>query len=120
SVQHLPKINGEIPTQDEEVSDHQRLLDRLKVYFLVENKVQGDGNCQFRALSDQLYRSTEYHKVVRHRVVDQLRSCSEMYEGYVPMAYSDYLKNMCKYVYFLLDIFFLSISYSCLHLFAFH
>ncbi|CAI0411924.1 unnamed protein product, partial [Linum tenue] len=96
SVQHLPKINGEIPTQDEEVSDHQRLLDRLKVYFLVENKVQGDGNCQFRALSDQLYRSTEYHKVVRHRVVDQLRSCSEMYEGYVPMAYSDYLKNMCK------------------------
>ncbi|CAI0411929.1 unnamed protein product [Linum tenue] len=95
-VPHLPKINGEIPTQDEEVSDHQRLLDRLKVYFLVENKVQGDGNCQFRALSDQLYRSTEYHKVVRHRVVDQLRSCSEMYEGYVPMAYSDYLKNMCK------------------------
>ncbi|CAI0442679.1 unnamed protein product, partial [Linum tenue] len=95
-VQHLPKINGEIPTLDEEVSDHQRLLDRLKVYSLIENKVQGDGNCQFRALSDQLYRSTEHHKVVRQQVVDQLRSCPEMYEGYVPMPYSDYLNNMCK------------------------
>ncbi|CAI0442674.1 unnamed protein product [Linum tenue] len=95
-VPHLPKINGEIPTLDEEVSDHQRLLDRLKVYSLIENKVQGDGNCQFRALSDQLYRSTEHHKVVRQQVVDQLRSCPEMYEGYVPMPYSDYLNNMCK------------------------
>ncbi|KAJ8759106.1 hypothetical protein K2173_004112 [Erythroxylum novogranatense] len=50
----------------------------LKVYDLVENKVEGDGNCQFRALSDQLYRSPE------------------MYEGYVPMSFSEYLKKMDK------------------------
>ncbi|CAN1238191.1 OVARIAN TUMOR DOMAIN-containing deubiquitinating enzyme 9 [Linum grandiflorum] len=74
-IPHVPKINGDIPTLDEEVSDHQRLLDRLKVYFLVENKIQGDGNCQFRALSDQLYRSSDYHKFVRQQVVDQL-TCS--------------------------------------------
>jgi len=26
--QHVPKINGEIPSVDEAISDHQRLLDR--------------------------------------------------------------------------------------------
>ncbi|XP_065871058.1 OVARIAN TUMOR DOMAIN-containing deubiquitinating enzyme 9 [Euphorbia lathyris] len=95
-VPHVPKINGEIPSEDEEVSDHQRLLDRLKLYDLVENKVQGDGNCQFRALSDQLYRSPEYHKVVRDRINFQLTSQPEKYDGYVPMAYGDYLKKMSK------------------------
>ncbi|CAN1768402.1 OVARIAN TUMOR DOMAIN-containing deubiquitinating enzyme 9 [Linum perenne] len=53
-IPHVPKINGEIPTLDEEVSDHQRLLDRLKVYFLVENKVQGDGNCQVGSVHYQI------------------------------------------------------------------
>ncbi|CAN1149106.1 OVARIAN TUMOR DOMAIN-containing deubiquitinating enzyme 9 [Linum perenne] len=95
-IPHVPKINGEIPTLDEEVSDHQRLLDRLKVYFLVENKVQGDGNCQFRALSDQLYRSSDHHIFVRQQVVNRLRSHSEIYEGYVPMPYNDYLNNISK------------------------
>ncbi|GKU91682.1 hypothetical protein SLEP1_g5516 [Rubroshorea leprosula] len=96
SVPHVPKTNGEIPSADEEISDHERLLERLKVYDLVENKVQGDGNCQFRALSDQLYRSCDHHKFVRDQVVSQLKSHPEMYEGYVPMAYGDYLKKMSK------------------------
>ncbi|KAB2031548.1 hypothetical protein E1A91_D05G319700v1 [Gossypium mustelinum] len=96
AIPHVPKINGVIPSVDEETSDHQRLLDRLQLYGLVENKVQGDGNCQFRSLSDQLYRSQDHHKFVRQQVVYQLKSNSEMYEGYVPMAYGDYLKKMNK------------------------
>ncbi|WCJ19264.1 OVARIAN TUMOR DOMAIN-containing deubiquitinating enzyme 9 [Euphorbia peplus] len=95
-IPHVPKINGEVPSEDEQVSDHQRLLDRLKLYDLVENKVQGDGNCQFRAISDQLYRSPEYHKVVRDRISFQLKSQPQNYDGYVPMAYGDYLKKMSK------------------------
>ncbi|XVF83144.1 hypothetical protein PTKIN_Ptkin16aG0110000 [Pterospermum kingtungense] len=94
AIPHVPKINGEVPTVDEEISDHQRLLDRLQLYGLVENKVQGDGNCQFRSLSDQLYRSQDHHRFVRQQVVFQLKSNPEMYEGYVPMAYGDYLKKM--------------------------
>ncbi|KAL3718964.1 hypothetical protein ACJRO7_003984 [Eucalyptus globulus] len=93
-VPHVPKINGEIPSIEEEVSDHQRLLDRLRLYYLVENIVQGDGNCQFRALSDQLYRSPEHHKFVRRQIVQQLKSCPERYDGYVQMAFGDYLKKM--------------------------
>ncbi|KAL2239415.1 OTU domain-containing protein DDB_G0284757 [Sesamum indicum] len=95
-IPHIPKINGEIPSVDEATLDHQRLLDRLQVYELVEFKVQGDGNCQFRALSDQFYRTPEHHKFVRQQVVNQLRSCPEIYEGYVPMAYEHYLSKMSK------------------------
>lgn len=29
-LQHIPKINGEIPSVDEATLDHQRLLDRYK------------------------------------------------------------------------------------------
>ncbi|ONK79496.1 uncharacterized protein A4U43_C01F6950 [Asparagus officinalis] len=93
-VPHVPRINGEIPSFDEATSDHQRLLDRLQLYNLVERKVQGDGNCQFRALSDQFYRTPEHHKFVRQQVITQLKSHPENYEAYVPMAYTDYLKKL--------------------------
>ncbi|KAM6568916.1 hypothetical protein CsatB_016901 [Cannabis sativa] len=95
-AQHVPRINGEIPSIDEATSDHQRLLDRLQSFGFIEHKVQGDGNCQFRALSDQLYDTPDNHKNVRRQVVNQLKSHSEIYEGYVPMAYDDYLEKMSK------------------------
>lgn len=95
-IPHVPRINGEIPSIDEATSDHERLLNRLQLYDFVEVKVQGDGNCQFRALSDQLYNTPDRHQVVRQRIVNQLRSHPEIYEGYVPMEYGDYLKKMSK------------------------
>ncbi|PKA58783.1 hypothetical protein AXF42_Ash000876 [Apostasia shenzhenica] len=70
-IPHVPRINGEIPSVDEATSDHQRLLDRLQLYDLIELKVQGDGNCQFRALSDQFYRTPEHHEFVRQQVINQ-------------------------------------------------
>ncbi|OWM68912.1 OVARIAN TUMOR DOMAIN-containing deubiquitinating enzyme 12-like isoform X1 [Punica granatum] len=93
-VPHVPRINGEIPSVDEATLDHQRLLGRLQLYGLVEHKVQGDGNCQFRALSDQIYRIPEHHEFVRQQIVNQLKSHPEIYEGYVPMAYDEYLEKM--------------------------
>ncbi|KAF3639153.1 hypothetical protein FXO38_22837 [Capsicum annuum] len=50
-------------------SQLQRLMERLKLYDVVERKVSGDGNCQFRALSDQIYGSSEHHKFMREQVV---------------------------------------------------
>ncbi|XP_058770036.1 OVARIAN TUMOR DOMAIN-containing deubiquitinating enzyme 12 isoform X1 [Vicia villosa] len=96
SIPHVPKTNEKMPSDDEEISDHQRLLDRLQLYELIESRVEGDGNCQFRALSDQLYRSPNLHKFVREQIVQQLKSDSDLYAGYVPMAYSEYLKKMSK------------------------
>ncbi|KAJ7515712.1 hypothetical protein O6H91_22G024600 [Diphasiastrum complanatum] len=96
SIPHVPKINGEIPTADDATLDHQRLWERLELYGLRERKIPGDGNCQFRALSDQLYRTSEHHKFVRKQIVRQLKSHPDSYEGYVPTKYSDYLKRMAK------------------------
>ncbi|XP_071734918.1 OVARIAN TUMOR DOMAIN-containing deubiquitinating enzyme 12-like [Rutidosis leptorrhynchoides] len=95
-VAHIPRINSFIPNISDASLDHQRLSQRLQVYGLIEVKVSGDGNCQFRAISDQLYRSPEYHKHVRKEVVKQLKDCRSLYEGYVPMKYKKYYKKISK------------------------
>ncbi|KAL8193615.1 hypothetical protein R6Q57_026750 [Mikania cordata] len=95
-VPHVPRINSFIPNISDASLDHQRLSQRLHVYGLCEVKVSGDGNCQFRAISDQLYRSPEYHKHVRKEVVKQLKACRSLYEGYVPMKYKKYYKKVSK------------------------
>ncbi|KAJ6699170.1 CYSTEINE PROTEINASE SUPERFAMILY PROTEIN [Salix purpurea] len=95
-IRHVPRINGEIPSVDEATSDHERLLNRMQLFGFDELKVQGDGNCQFRALSDQIYNTPDRHKIVRRQVVHQLKSHPEIYEGYVPMEYGDYLRKMSK------------------------
>lgn len=92
----VPRINSYIPPLSDANLDHQRLLQRLQVYGLYEVRVSGDGNCQFRALSDQLYRTPEYHKHVRKEVAKQLKEHKPLYEGYVPMKYKHYHKKMKK------------------------
>ncbi|KAF2947670.1 hypothetical protein DAI22_02g385800 [Oryza sativa Japonica Group] len=76
--------------------DHERLTERLRLYELVEHKVKGDGNCQFRALSDQLYQSPDHHEFVRQQIMSQLKSNRDAYDGYVPMAYDDYLEKVSQ------------------------
>ncbi|KAK4477285.1 hypothetical protein RD792_016499 [Penstemon davidsonii] len=95
-VAHVPRINSYFPTLSDSSLDYQRLLQRLNVYGLYEVKVSGDGNCQFRALSDQIYRSPEYHKHVRKEVVKQLKDNRALYESYVPMKFKKYHKKMAK------------------------
>ncbi|THU68669.1 hypothetical protein C4D60_Mb08t06290 [Musa balbisiana] len=46
-------------------------LERLAMYGLAELQVEGDGNCQFRAVADQLFHNPEYHRHVRKAVVKQ-------------------------------------------------
>ncbi|GAB4848597.1 OVARIAN TUMOR DOMAIN-containing deubiquitinating enzyme 12 [Ancistrocladus abbreviatus] len=92
----IPRVNSSIPDLSDANLDHQRLLQRLQAYGLCEVKVSGDGNCQFRALSDQIYRSPEYHKHVRREVVKQLKNNRSLYEGYIPMKYKHYYKKMAK------------------------
>ncbi|GJN03064.1 hypothetical protein PR202_ga20467 [Eleusine coracana subsp. coracana] len=96
SIPHVPRVNTYFPTYNDATTDHYRLLDRLNAYGLCEVRVSGDGNCQFRALSDQLYRSPEYHKHVRKDIVKQLKERKSLYEGYVPMKYKHYCKKMKK------------------------
>ncbi|KAM7277375.1 hypothetical protein ACFE04_019241 [Oxalis oulophora] len=95
-VPHVPRINTFFPKLSDAGLDHQRLLERLRVYGLCEVKVSGDGNCQFRAISDQMYRSPEHHKHIRKEVVKQLKDHHTLYESYIPMKYKRYYKKMAK------------------------
>ncbi|KAH8506856.1 hypothetical protein H0E87_013597 [Populus deltoides] len=94
--QHTPRVNGEIPDVNDATLDHERLSERLATYGLEELQIEGDGNCQFRALADQLFRSPDYHKHVRKKIVKQLKHFRKSYEGYVPMKYRSYVKKMKK------------------------
>jgi hypothetical protein len=49
---------------------------------------------QFRALSDQLFRSPQHHAHVRRRVAQQLRAQPARYSPYVPQDYEGYLESM--------------------------
>eukprot|EP00906_Rhabdomonas_costata_P013189 RCo018961 len=51
----------------------QRLQDRLRRHGFVERAVTGDGNCQFRAVSDQLFGSEEHHAQLRASAVKWLK-----------------------------------------------
>ncbi|CAM8901231.1 unnamed protein product [Rhodiola kirilowii] len=96
SIPHTPRVIGQIPDPNDAMLDHDRLSARLTTYGLVELQIEGDGNCQFRALADQLYRNSEYHKHVRKAVIKQLKHYKHFYESYVPEKYRRYLRRMKK------------------------
>ncbi|CAL5039894.1 unnamed protein product [Urochloa decumbens] len=118
SIPYTPRVNGKIPNVDNATLDHERLLERLGNYGLAEFQIEGDGNCQFRALADQIFRNPDYHKHVRKAIMKQLKEFRKQYESYVPMEYKVYLKTMKR---FLLntDFSFSSIHYSGRYLITF-
>ncbi|KAG0583118.1 hypothetical protein KC19_3G111300 [Ceratodon purpureus] len=95
SIPHVPRVNSDIPLGDS-WSDKERLSDRISYYGLAERQMDGDGNCQFRALSDQLYRTPDHHMSVRAQVVSQLAEAPDSYSSHVPMDYNQYLENMAR------------------------
>ncbi|KAJ4887110.1 Cysteine proteinases superfamily protein [Raphanus sativus] len=96
SIPHTPRINTKIPDVNDATLDHELLSVRLATYGLAELQMEGDGNCQFRALADQLFGNPDYHKHVRKHIVKQLKEQRKLYEGYVPMKYRHYTRKMKK------------------------
>lgn len=70
------------------------LEQRIELYGMEELVVQGDGNCQFRALALQLLGSQTRHETVRAVVTTQLRVFGERYRAYVPGDYDSYIQDM--------------------------
>jgi len=54
-------------------SEAARVGERLRKYGLIEKKITPDGNCQFRALADQIMEDQSRHKEVRSRIIDWLK-----------------------------------------------
>jgi len=48
----------------------------LAYWQITRNVLQGEGNCQFASIADQLYRTTAMSSVVRHSIVNYLRVCA--------------------------------------------
>ena len=74
--------------------ERQLLRRRLDGLGLRENEVDGDGNCQFRAIADQLYGSPDRDAEVRADIVEHLRSNSARYSAFVPESYGAYIEDM--------------------------
>eukprot|EP00271_Cylindrocystis_brebissonii_P015822 TRINITY_DN38858_c0_g1_i1.p1 TRINITY_DN38858_c0_g1~~TRINITY_DN38858_c0_g1_i1.p1 ORF type:complete len:481 (+),score=88.53 TRINITY_DN38858_c0_g1_i1:647-2089(+) len=97
SIPHEMRVNsGRMPEPDEASATARRLTERLQTYGLRERLVSGDGNCQFRALSDQLFKTSEHHENVRNMVAAQLKENPDLYAAYVPDDYEDYVRSMSK------------------------
>jgi hypothetical protein len=96
-------------------ADLQRLRVLLDRFGLEEGTVQGDGApqslhrssvvsaprcaagaCQFRALSDQLYRSEKHHADVRAAVVAQLSRRPDAYAGFADAPWDEYLRRLAQ------------------------
>ncbi|CAD7954068.1 unnamed protein product, partial [Amoebophrya sp. A120] len=64
-------------------ASHDILVARVLSYGLKERHVKGDGSCQFRALSDQLYGTEEHHQNVRRKVIEKLEQEADHYKNFV-------------------------------------
>ena len=71
-----------------------RLKLRLEQLGLEEKEVIGDGACQFRSLTDQLYGTEHDHGKVRSQVIQELKSHPDRYSGHVQGGLDDYITSM--------------------------
>ncbi|KAL0020195.1 hypothetical protein WJX79_009352 [Trebouxia sp. C0005] len=94
---HLPRVNSEPLSPEDSSTARARLLSRLDMYGLCEVAVHGDGNCQFRALSDQLYRTPHEHGYIRAAAIAQLQSYPNLYREYIPEDYRQYCQRMQQF-----------------------
>lgn len=95
-VELTPRVNsGNLPEPSETEIDRERLLERLSEFALRPRPIIGDGACQFRAISDQLYGSEDFHAEVRTRCVEQLFLHPERYKSFVESTdYDEYIQKM--------------------------
>lgn len=88
-----PKLM-EDPAMDKRILDHQ-----LKAMGLYAANTLGDGNCLFRALSDQLYGNPNHHLALRHQCCEFLATQSDRFrlfvdEDSVPGGFEGHVASM--------------------------
>ena len=76
-----------IPPQPQLLTDPtentQQLTQQLRALGLYAADTLGDGNCLFRALSDQLYGTPSYHSRLRQDICDWIAAHQSRYEPFV-------------------------------------
>ena len=71
---------------------------RLDALGLSSLEMEGDGNCQFRALADQLFGHQKHHAIVRQAAVEQMRRNAEFFGMYFEDSaeFTAYLRDMAR------------------------
>jgi len=67
------KTDNSTNSDDSNCSTESEMQRRLKLYKLQEKPIAADGNCQFRAIADQMWGKEEEHAVVRNRITEWLK-----------------------------------------------
>lgn len=87
-------------SREEKIMEGLQLLQQRVDFIKVRIKKMGDdGNCQFRALSNELYGSQEHHQAVRDRVITHLREHADEFSFFVSESkqeWEDYLQRMSR------------------------
>lgn len=86
-------------TEAQEVSAAEgraRLQSVMDKYNMKARPVLADGNCQFRALSQQLYGHEDQHGHIRARMVEQLKSTPSRYGDFVHEPFGEYVERVSR------------------------
>ena len=78
------KRNQQLPEANQEefcCSECEELTRRLNEEGKKEKKVRDDGNCQFRALADQLFDNENKYKTMKTKIIEQLRRDTDHYKA---------------------------------------
>jgi len=68
-----PDLEGRSMPSHAQVRSGKALLDQRCAFFSLEQvDMVGDGNCQFRALAQELYGTQEHHALIRETIVDHM------------------------------------------------
>ena len=59
-------------------------------------EVSGDGNCLFRAISDQVYGSDEYHEKIREMCMNYLTVQKKFFQFFIEGDFDEYIKEKSK------------------------
>ncbi|GIL48474.1 hypothetical protein Vafri_4989 [Volvox africanus] len=76
------------------LSHEQRLRDRLDRLNLEMVVVAGDGNCQFRSVSNELYGTQEHHAAIRHQAVSHILAQRDAFEAFLGEEFEQYIQQM--------------------------
>lgn len=95
-LQRVLSLSGEmqLAIDIERAKARERLSRVADRYQATVHPVLADGNCQFRALSVDLYGDEDSHVALRARVVQQLRTCPSRYMPFVQEPYDEYVTRM--------------------------
>mmetsp|Transcript_5468 Transcript_5468/g.15234 ORF Transcript_5468/g.15234 Transcript_5468/m.15234 type:complete len:342 (-) Transcript_5468:191-1216(-) len=90
------KLRQKPTTAEIRLPEAQRLQERLSSLSLSEVEQAGDGNCQFRSISHQLYGSPSWHSQIRKKVVVHIKTNPEYFEGFLGECLADYCEEMAE------------------------